>query len=234
MKKISVVVGVWNEEKFIESCLKSISNQTIPRQDYEIIVADGGSKDNTVKIAKKYADVVLEGGYKPVGAARQAGLKKAGGKIVAFTDGDGTVPREWLETMVKAFEEQGIICVTGPIECLEKEVPLSIEQAVWIWMKTAKLFTLLNIAGAIGSNFAVDKKSFMKIGGFRKIKLEDTDASFRLAKIGKLKYLDNIPVKTSVRRFERWGVIKTMSIGLLANLQVFLGMTPSTDWEKVD
>jgi glycosyltransferase involved in cell wall biosynthesis len=233
MKKVSVVVGVLNEENYIERCLKSIRKQTIPRKDYEIIVVDGGSTDNTVGVAKKYADVVLTG-LKPIGAARQAGLKKAKGKIVAFTDGDGTVPKEWLEKIINGFDGDGVVCVMGAIEPLEKKMRPLTRFAIWSWSFWAKVFALLNITGAIGSNFAVDKKTFMSIGGFRKIRLEDTDASFRLGKIGKLKYVDNIPVKTSVRRFEKWGVFKTISVGLWGNIQIVLGLTPKLKWEKVD
>lgn len=233
MKKVSVVVCVWNEEKFIGECLKSITNQTIPRKDYEIIVVDGGSLDRTVKIAKQYADITLDGGYKPLGAARQAGLRKAKGRIVAFTDGDGIVATNWLGEISNAFDGPGVVCVLGPIQCLEKNVPLLIKLGIWFWSSFAKAFALLNLGGVIGSNFAVDKKKFMSIGGFRKIQLEDTDAGFRLAKIGKLRYID-IPVKSSVRRFKKWGVWKTLSRGVLVNLQLLSGKTPSVVWEKFD
>lgn len=234
MKKISVVIGVWNEEKFIRECLKSINNQTLSRKDYEIIVVDGGSTDRTVAIAKKYANVVLDSAYRPLGAARQAGLKKAKGRIVAFTDGDSMVPKDWLETIVRAFDNPEVVCAMGPVKCLEKDVPLSIRMAISAWVNSAKFFALINMGGAIGPNFAVNKERFMSIGGFRKIQIEDTDASFRLSKIGKLKYLDKIPVKSSVRRFKKWGVLKTLTKGLIGNLQVFSGRTPSIIWEKTD
>lgn len=234
MKKLSVVVGVWNEEKHLEACLRSIAKQTLPRKDYEIIVVDGGSTDKTVPIAKKHADIVMEGAYKPLGAARQAGLVKAKGRIVAFTDGDGMVPTDWVEKIVGAFEDRKVVCTMGPLSPLEQDVSLPIRFAMWGWAVSAKAFALLNLGGAIGFNFAVEKKRFMGIGGFRHIQLEDTDASFRLGKIGKLKYLDAIPVKTSARRFEKWGIWKTLSKGLIGNLQVFSGRTPSVVWERVD
>ena len=233
MLRASIIVPTLNEEKLVGRCLKSLSKQTIPRKDYEIIVVDGGSKDKTVRIAKKYADKVLEGNYKPLGAARQAGFEAAKGRIVAFTDGAGVLPENWVEEIIKAFDEEGVVCALGPIACLEDDVELPIRFAMKSWMLTAKLFALLNLGGVIGSNFAVDKKTFKKIGGFRKIQLGDTDAGFRLARVGKLKYLDNVPVKTSVRRFREWGVIKTLMMGLIVNFQVFFGLNPSVKWEKV-
>ena len=55
---ISVVVPSFNEEERIDGCLASLTHQTVPRDQYEIIVVDGGSKDNTRTIAEKYADYV--------------------------------------------------------------------------------------------------------------------------------------------------------------------------------
>jgi glycosyltransferase involved in cell wall biosynthesis len=51
---ISVVIPTYNEEKNIEMTLKKMTRQTLPRKDYEIIVVDGDSTDNTRKIARKY------------------------------------------------------------------------------------------------------------------------------------------------------------------------------------
>jgi len=52
--KISVIVPTYNEEKFIGKCLKALNTQTLPRDEYEIIVSDSSSTDRTVKIAKKF------------------------------------------------------------------------------------------------------------------------------------------------------------------------------------
>ena len=56
---ISVIIPTFNEEENIAQCLVSLSHQTVPRCEYEIIVVDGGSKDATCEIARKYADKVF-------------------------------------------------------------------------------------------------------------------------------------------------------------------------------
>ena len=56
---ISVVVPTYNEERNIERCLNSILSQTIPREDYELIVVDGESKDQTREKAERLADRVI-------------------------------------------------------------------------------------------------------------------------------------------------------------------------------
>ena len=96
MKKISVVIPAHNEEKYIEKCLLSLENQSIPRKDYEIIVVNDSSTDKTKSVAKKYADRVIDVHARIVGKARDVGFKKASGWIIASTDADTIVPRNWL------------------------------------------------------------------------------------------------------------------------------------------
>jgi len=82
---ISVVVPALNEEGYITSCLESLTSQSY--DDYELIVVDGGSSDRAVELAEKYADqvIVFRG---PVGAARNIGVNRSRGEILAFVDAD--------------------------------------------------------------------------------------------------------------------------------------------------
>jgi glycosyltransferase involved in cell wall biosynthesis len=56
--KVSVIIPTYNEENYIKNCILALRNQDY-KGEYEIIVSDGNSKDNTVKIAKKFADKVV-------------------------------------------------------------------------------------------------------------------------------------------------------------------------------
>jgi len=67
---ISVVIPTYNEEKNIERCLRALEEQTIPREDFEIIVVDGQSSDRTIEIAQRYADRVIQQVSEGVGGAR--------------------------------------------------------------------------------------------------------------------------------------------------------------------
>lgn len=89
--KVTLIVPVYNQEKYIEKCIMSIENQTY--KDIELIIVDDGSEDNTniicKKLAKKYNNIKLytkkNGG---VSSARNFGLEKASGDIIGFVDGD--------------------------------------------------------------------------------------------------------------------------------------------------
>ena len=90
--KVSIVVPVYNAEKFLKRCLEPLVNQTL--QEIEILCVDDGSKDNSAKMideyAKKYPEKV-KAFHKENGgewSARTYGLKKATGEYVGFMDND--------------------------------------------------------------------------------------------------------------------------------------------------
>ena len=108
--KISIIIPVYNGENTIKECLESVSDQTF--KDYEIIVVNS-SNDNTQDIIKKdFPNIKLIHLNKKTfpGAARNIGIKKAKGKIIAFTDADCVVSKDWLENI---FEQQKFYDIVG-------------------------------------------------------------------------------------------------------------------------
>ncbi len=113
--KITVVIPVYNEEKRMESCLKALCSNT--RKPDQIIVADGGSTDRTVYIAKRFPNVtVIDNPKKTAAAGRNLGIKYAKGDVIAFTDGDCIPDRKWIESIEKAFEEYDIDGLGGKVK----------------------------------------------------------------------------------------------------------------------
>lgn len=113
---VSIVVGIRNEEKFIEECIESLLNLDYPRDSYEIIIVDGMSTDKTRDIVRRYPVKLLLNERKNVAAARNLGVKNAKGELVAFTDGDCKVDPQWLKTLVHEMQEapDDVVCVGGP------------------------------------------------------------------------------------------------------------------------
>ena len=95
MKKVSVIVPVYNVEKYLDKCLDSLVNQTL--KDIEIIVVNDGTKDKSQKIIDKYVkdypklvkSYIKENGG--LSSARNYGLKYAQGEYVGFVDSDDYV-----------------------------------------------------------------------------------------------------------------------------------------------
>ncbi len=103
--KLSIIVPVYNVEHYLSQCLDSLVKQTI--DDFEIIIVDDGSTDNSGEIAQRYAEnyknlirlFLKENGGQ--GSARNLGLKHACGEYVGFVDSDDWVDLDMYETMFK-------------------------------------------------------------------------------------------------------------------------------------
>jgi|Deesub1362A_J573_1020465.scaffolds.fasta_scaffold01105_10 glycosyltransferase involved in cell wall biosynthesis len=103
---ISVVIPTYNSERTLEMCLESIVNQDYPKEKIEIIIADGGSTDRTLEIARKYTDKIINNRLKTGEAGKAVGIKHAKGDIIALIDSDNILPtRNWLRRMIKPFED---------------------------------------------------------------------------------------------------------------------------------
>lgn len=109
MEKISVIIPVYNAEKTIRRCLESIMSSEY--EEYEVILIDDGSTDNSVSIISEYANrnrrikIFTQPNSGP-SAARNKGLTLAEGEIIAFVDSDDYVRSDYLDQLVKAFKEQ--------------------------------------------------------------------------------------------------------------------------------
>lgn len=105
---ISFIIPTLNCASALRLCLASIKKQKY--QHYEIIIADGGSKDDTLKIAHKYAATIINNPLKSAEAGKALGLKKASGNYIALIDSDNILPHShWLSDMLLPFKDPEII-----------------------------------------------------------------------------------------------------------------------------
>ena len=209
LPSISVIIPALNEEKYIESTLKSLINQDY-KGEYEIIIADGSSKDKTVRIAKKFADKVISVKQKGVSAGRNEGAKFAKGEILLFLDADTILLFNGLTEFSKCFRTKKVVGVTCPIlpvspEAKDFAIYWSFNQFMKRSLKTKK-------PQVSGICCAYRKKAFEKVGGFNEYldTLEDFELSERISKEGKIMYIQNTLALTSNRRIRKWGRIKSI------------------------
>src|SRR3989344_828131 len=105
-KLVSAILPVYNEEKTIGDCLKSLFKQTY--KSLEIILIDDGSTDQTPQLIKRYREknpsipkiVILNQNHKGPGTARNLGAKYARGEILVFVDADMTFDKNFIKDLI--------------------------------------------------------------------------------------------------------------------------------------
>lgn len=195
---ISVVIPAYNEETRIFPCLKSVFDQNLDKEKFEIIVVDNNSKDQTVALVKKHfpqARVITETRQGAV-FARIRGIETAKGKIIAMTDADTVVAKTWLSKMLKAYEIPQVVAVGGTSDFEYKNTFIRLCQ---FFINHFNLF----FKTFPGHNMSFAKKAYAECGGFStKINLcEDFYLSVKIKKAGKVVVLSDNPVVPSSRRF---------------------------------
>ena len=104
--KLSIIVPVYNVEPWLERCLRSLMEQDIPKDEYEIIVVNDGSPDNSldivIKLQKEAANIILiDQKNQGVSVARNNGIKKASGEYLLFIDSDDFVKKNSLSEILR-------------------------------------------------------------------------------------------------------------------------------------
>ncbi len=116
MIKVSFVIPTLNAQLVLETCLKSIKKQTVSSKNYEIIIADGGSTDKTLLIAKKYHAKIYKNPLITAEAGKAVGVKKAIGQYIALIDSDNILPtKNWLQNNINILEKDQKIIGTEPL-----------------------------------------------------------------------------------------------------------------------
>ncbi|PIT94376.1 glycosyl transferase [Candidatus Falkowbacteria bacterium CG10_big_fil_rev_8_21_14_0_10_39_9] len=202
----SVIIPALNEELYIENCLKSLVNQDYLGQ-YEIIVVDNGSVDQTAVIAARYGAKVEREPEKGISNALIKGCTRASGNVLAFTDADTVIPENWLSQMNEIFNSNIDTVATGGTYLFYDKGFLP----QVFFNKFINRF-VLNIFKTIiypryptlpCSNMAVRQEFYQKVGGFdTKSKWgQEIDLCKKLAKFGQVRFDKKLVVYTSFRRF---------------------------------
>ena len=112
---VSVIICTFNRHQYLDQCLKSIKMQNY--QNYEIIVVNGPSTDDTEEVLKKFNDIiVIHQDFLPgISAARNRGISVARGDIIAFIDDDATADQRWLRSLVDSYQDPSIGGVGGVV-----------------------------------------------------------------------------------------------------------------------
>jgi glycosyltransferase involved in cell wall biosynthesis len=205
---VSVIVPHYNDFYHLQHCLESLRHQNLPRQRYEIIVADNNSVGGVQAVEEIAGEdvIVVPAPEQGAGPARNAGVAASRGNILAFIDSDCRADPNWLVegvTALERFDYVGgqVVTVTG--QGSEMTAAEAVEAVFAFNFKK-----YIEKGGFSGSgNFFVPRAIFGRVGGFRAGVSEDMDWCRRANAIGfRLGYAEEAIVFHSARR--EWRELK--------------------------
>ena len=213
---LSVIVPVLNEEITVEATLQAL----VALAPYEIIIVDGGSRDRTREICRRFAVEVLSSER---GRARQMnfGARRASGDVLLFLHADTRLPESALDDIDAALSDPRYLGGRFDVE---------LPGAHWMFKMIAALINYRSRATKIGTGdqaLFVRRDIFDLIGGYPDIPLMEDIVFYRALKgMGNIACLRS-RVVTSARRWERDGVWRTILRMWMLKLCYFAGVSPS-------
>jgi len=111
---VSIVIPVRNVAGIIGQCLASLNNLNYPKDRYEVIIADSESTDQTPTLVRQAGAIYLSTAKRSVCAGRNEGFKIARGEIIAFSDADCVMDKDWIKNSLKYFKDPTVGGVGGP------------------------------------------------------------------------------------------------------------------------
>lgn len=188
---VSVIVPAYNESENIGSCIDFLKNQDYPSDNFEIIVVDNGSKDDTANIVRSKSVTLLTLAEGKVGAVRNFGVNNSSGSILAFIDADCLAGPSWISSAVSALEDPKVGAVGGyyllPLR------PTWVERAWVLGQRKGNSKT----KALAGGSFVTSRSIFEKLGGFN-VNInagEDSLLSYKVSGLGlELMFLESCSV----------------------------------------
>lgn len=201
--KVSVIVPAYNEENYLASCLRSLKEQDYTG-DWEIIVVDNASTDNTGQVARSFGAKVVYCARKGVVFARQAGVDAAQGDIIVQADADAMLPPGWLSRIVRRLTANPkAVAVAGDVRYIRAPAWGSFFSSIGLGANRLSFWLCGRPARIFGSNIAYWKSAFVRAGRYNTDLPgigDEQDFLARLTKVGKVIYDGAITVFVSPRR----------------------------------
>jgi glycosyltransferase involved in cell wall biosynthesis len=204
--KVSIVIPVYNEEKYLENCLQGFMRQIEPAD--EIIVVDNNSTDRSIEIAKKFPVKIIREKQQGMIFSRNRGFNEAQYDLILRTDADTVVPRDWVKRIKTYFKKDpALVAVSGPARFYDVSPSLVKISSLSVRLVFRSVNEILGHDSLFGPNMALRKTAWEKVRDEvcmnDKTVHEDIDLSIHISKYGKVKFMSRLVVNSSIRRWKR-------------------------------
>ncbi len=238
---ISIIIPTLNEEKLLPKLLDQLNDQNLKRKyDYEIIISDGGSKDRTIEIARKYTDKIVvhnESRRQKISEGKNAGFKISTGDVLVFICADCRLdnPEIFFE-YVKEFQRNEYLAATFWFDVFPEEKILSdyIFHFFFNWL--IKILNFIGNGMGRGECQVIKRSVFEEIGGYNEVLIagEDYDLYTRIRRKGEIDVNFKIKIFESPRRYRKFGYLKILMMWFRNSLNVF-GIIKSQvkEWKEI-
>ncbi len=214
---ISVIIPTLNEEMNIARCIESLRSEGFSG---EIIIADGGSTDQTKETAKNITGVTVIDTPKGRGTQMNAGSAVASGDILLFLHADTVLDEGWATELNAALDDPHVVGGAFTFS-IDNPSPKYRLVETWVSMRI-RIFKLPYGDQAI----FIRKTFFQQLKGYKEMPLmEDVDIISRMKKLGSIAVLGKKAV-TSGRRWVSKGLLRTAAINQMTMLMYHLGVSP--------
>lgn len=202
--KVSVVIPVYNEEKYIQNCLDSLLKQE--EKPDEIIVVDNNCTDKTIKIVRKYKEIkIIEEKKQGMTPARNKGFDTAKYEIIARCDADSILPANWIKGIKKTFSNNSqVVGFTNSVIFYDLSFVNKSNLPSDVFYYISKI--ILGFPSFVGPSMAITKKAWIKVKkelcADDKDVHEDIDLAIHIKKYGEIFFEPNVVAKISGRRIK--------------------------------
>jgi len=241
MRSISVIIPTLNEEKLLERMLCQFPRTLLNRYQAEVVVSDGGSTDRTLEIARRHTDSVIsnpQGVKQTISIGRNVGARHSSGDILVFLNADTLVkdPAFFFETIRREIDSEGIAALTCSVEVYpdERRWIDGAFHGFYNWF-----FYMMNRVGmgmGRGECHIMTREVFEGVHGYadRIAAGEDYDMFRRLVRVGRVRFLRELVVYESPRRYRRYGyAFVTLSWFFNFLAVFFLHRSILSEWKPV-
>lgn len=213
--KVAVVIPARNEETILPMLLQSLINQSYPKENFQIIVSDDHSTDNTLKITEIFFTVNNIKNGKCLSSPKESkkeaithAIRNTEAELIITTDADTTMDKDWISSMVQEYENTGAYLICGPVKLIGQDnISEKLQSIEFIGLSG------IGASGIIadmpmfcnGANLAFSKKIFDEVNGYEQSLSYSGDDTQLMLKIhnsfkGKISFLKDSRaiVQTSV------------------------------------